>query len=68
MFTAAGPNGGRLIDDTGGVWTVSEDGMLGPAEERLARVSGHNAFWFAIANQAPEAQALRGVSSIGIDR
>lgn len=32
---------------TAGAWTVSEDALLGPAGERLARIPGHVAYWFA---------------------
>ena len=31
----------------GGSWTVREDYLEGPAGERLARVAGHVAYWFA---------------------
>lgn len=31
----------------GGAWTVGEAALLGPAGERLARLPGHVAYWFA---------------------
>lgn len=31
----------------GGEWTVTEDALLGPGGERLGRVAGHIAYWFA---------------------
>lgn len=34
----------------GKTWKVTEDALLGPSGEKLARVPGHNAFWFAWQN------------------
>lgn len=34
----------------GKIWKVTEDALVGPAGEKLARVPGHNAFWFAWQN------------------
>lgn len=36
----------KLIDETGGVWHLSEEGLTGPSGERLERLPGHLAFWF----------------------
>jgi hypothetical protein len=43
---SAGSDGGKLAGP-GGVWTLTEDFLLGPGGERLARVPGHIAYWFA---------------------
>lgn len=37
---------GRL-NGPGGSWQVGEEGLTGPAGERLARMPGHIAYWFA---------------------
>ena len=51
---AAGGRDFQKVDDSlsrvtgpGGTWTVTEDGLMGPAGERLPRVAGHIAYWFA---------------------
>ena len=46
---AAGADGGvagSVVDASGAAWTVTEDALVGPGGERLARVSGHLAYWF----------------------
>ena len=35
-----------LLDAAGGEWRVTEEALLGPAEERLDRINGHLAYWF----------------------
>jgi hypothetical protein len=40
------PAAGALISDAG-EWTVSEEHLTGPKGERLGRVAGHIAYWFA---------------------
>ena len=35
------------VQGPGGAWTVTEDALIGPNGERLARVAGHIAYWFA---------------------
>ncbi len=35
-----------LLDATGREWRVTEEALLGPAEERLDRINGHLAYWF----------------------
>ncbi|PZC43455.1 MAG: Protein of unknown function (DUF3179) [Chloroflexi bacterium] len=59
-FVGADPAAGTLRDADGGTWALEEDGLRGPAGRVLARLSGHNAFWFAIANQTPEATLFEG--------
>ena len=46
---AAGATSTELVSD-GGKWTLTEDALVGPAGEKLARLPGHNAFWFAWQN------------------
>ena len=59
-FVAADPEAGTLTDVDGGSWRLEETGLRGPDDRVLARLSGHNAFWFAIANQTPEAWLFEG--------
>ena len=48
--TAAGTDtdieAGTVRDASGAAWQVTEEALLGPAGERLERISGHLAFWF----------------------
>ncbi len=37
----------RRIETGGESWTVSEDALIGPGGERLQRLPGHMAYWFA---------------------
>jgi len=46
---AAGATPTELVSE-GGKWTLTEDALLGPAGEKLPRMPGHNAFWFAWQN------------------
>ena len=46
-------------DEDGGEWTVGEDGLAGPAGERLARLPAHRAFWFGWYSQYPETRLVR---------
>ena len=39
--------GGTLRDTGGGVWRLDEDALVGPQGERLPRVPGTLAYWFA---------------------
>lgn len=51
-FTA-GPTRSEL-SGPGGTWTVEEDALVGPAGERLRRLGGHVAYWFAFQNFRPD--------------
>jgi Protein of unknown function (DUF3179) len=42
-----GPDAATLRDAQGGVWRIEEDALLGPGGERLPRVQGTLAYWFA---------------------
>lgn len=35
-----------VLDETGAVWQVTEDALLGPDGAKLARLGGHLAYWF----------------------
>ncbi|MCR9256191.1 MAG: DUF3179 domain-containing protein [Alphaproteobacteria bacterium] len=45
MFSAT-PDGG-IEDQSGSVWSVGEDRLVGPEGETLGRLPGHLAYWFA---------------------
>jgi hypothetical protein len=42
-----GPDAGTLRDAAGGLWRLEEDALVGPRGERLARIPGTLAYWFA---------------------
>jgi hypothetical protein len=42
-----GADAATLRDGAGGVWRIEEDALLGPAGERLPRLPGTLAYWFA---------------------
>jgi hypothetical protein len=42
-----GPDDATLRDADGGVWRLDEDALVGPQGERLPRVPGTLAYWFA---------------------
>jgi hypothetical protein len=42
-----GTEAATLRDDAGGVWRIEEDALLGAAGERLPRLPGTLAYWFA---------------------
>jgi hypothetical protein len=44
---ARGADGATLRDAAGAVWRIDEDALVGPAGERLARLPGTLAYWFA---------------------
>lgn len=46
LVFGAGPNSDELAGPGGG-WTINENFVLGPDGEKLARVPGHIAYWFA---------------------
>jgi hypothetical protein len=55
-----GPEDGTVVDATGVEWEVTEDALIGPGGERLARISGHLAFWFGWYAFFPETEVYRG--------
>jgi hypothetical protein len=44
--SAAGDTPGAIIDKSGRKWRVTEDALIGPNAEKLARLPGHMAYWF----------------------
>lgn len=52
---AAGTTTKQLVAD-GKVWNIAEDALIGPANERLERVPGRLAFWFAWQSHFPAAK------------
>lgn len=48
-FAAVADDPGQVESD-GARWTIGEDALTGPAGERLARLPGHMAYWFAFAS------------------
>ncbi len=42
----AGPRPGTLLDDSGGLWRVTEPALKGPDGSSLERLPGHLAYWF----------------------
>jgi len=42
-----GPEDATLRDADGGVWRLDEDALIGPQGERLSRLPGTLAYWFA---------------------
>jgi hypothetical protein len=55
-FRAFDDAAGVLTDAAGGGWLLTEDALVGPGGTSLPRLRGHNAFWFALANHAPNAR------------
>jgi hypothetical protein len=41
-----GPGPDQVLDSAGGVWQVTEEGLLGPDGQIAPRVQGHLAYWF----------------------
>ena len=52
-FTA-GADPQVLVDQSGAVWQVTEDALLGPGGKRLERLPGHLAYWFGWFNFFPD--------------
>ncbi|MHC4673613.1 MAG: DUF3179 domain-containing protein, partial [Planctomycetota bacterium] len=42
-----GPEPSVLVDNKGGRWRVTEEGLMGPGGRRLSRINGFLAYWFA---------------------
>lgn len=52
-FTSKDLAGGVLTSADGRTWRITESALVGSDGTSLERIAGHNAFWFAIANQTP---------------
>jgi len=57
-FTAVDGQPDRVVSG-GETWTVTEDALVGPGSERLPRLAGHVAYWFAWQSFKPST-ALQG--------
>lgn len=49
---------GKLTDENGEVWQVSEQFILGPNNVKFARIPSHNSFWFAWFNAHPSTRLI----------
>ena len=52
------PEGGKLKDQDGTLWTVTEEALIGPDGTRLPRVAGHISYWFAWDNYMGDAATV----------
>ncbi|KIC49670.1 DUF3179 domain-containing protein [Tateyamaria sp. ANG-S1] len=51
-------SGGKIADQNGEAWRVTEDALLGPDGARLERVAGHISYWFAWDNYLGDAATV----------
>jgi len=58
-FTFVSYKKGQLKDDKGQTWTVTEDYLKGPNQQRLQRLPAHNIFWFAWFNSYPNTRLVK---------
>ncbi len=49
---------GQLLDNSDQEWEVTEEALIGPEGERLARIPAHEVFWFAWVNVFPETRLV----------
>ena len=49
-FTSLVSNGDALASSDGREWSITEDALTASDGAELARLPGHNSFWFAIVN------------------
>ncbi|MEO1363984.1 MAG: DUF3179 domain-containing protein [Pseudomonadota bacterium] len=52
------PEGGKLKDQDGTLWTVTEEALIGPDGTQLPRVAGHISYWFAWDNYMGDAATV----------
>ena len=52
------PDAGKLKDQDGALWTVTEEALLSPTGTRLPRVAGHISYWFAWDNYLGDASTV----------
>ncbi|WP_299651170.1 DUF3179 domain-containing protein [uncultured Tateyamaria sp.] len=52
------PANGRLLDNTGAEWRVTEDALIGPDGATMPRVAGHISYWFAWDNYLGDAATV----------
>ncbi|WP_299047618.1 DUF3179 domain-containing protein [uncultured Tateyamaria sp.] len=51
-------SGGRIVDQTGVTWRVTENAVIGPDGARFERVAGHISYWFAWDNYLGDAATV----------
>lgn len=51
---APGPDQDSVLDENGATWRVTEEALVGPGDEQLARLPGHLAYWFGWFNYFPQ--------------
>ena len=51
-------SGGRIADQSGAEWRVTENALIGPDGARLERVAGHISYWFAWDNYLGDAATV----------
>lgn len=54
---------GQVVDADGNVWTVTEEALVGPGGETLARLPGHLAYWFGWFNFYPRTEIYSAAGS-----
>ena len=52
-FASADLAGASLTSADGGRWSITEEALVSGDGATLARLPGHNSFWFAVVNHAP---------------
>jgi hypothetical protein len=52
-FASADLAGASLTSADGGRWSITEEALVSDDGATLARLPGHNSFWFAVVNHAP---------------
>jgi hypothetical protein len=59
---APGPSPGRVVDESGAVWTARDEGLVMEArpQERLERIPGYTLFWFGWYAFRPHTDIYRG--------
>ena len=60
---AASTRQNRLTDETGVSWELTEDALVGPAQQRLERLDGHLAYWFGWYAFYPRTELYEGTST-----
>jgi hypothetical protein len=55
MFSP-GPDPDNLLDASGNAWQMTEEALIGPDGEELARINGHLAYWFGWFSFFPKTQ------------
>ncbi len=54
----------ELLDERGQAWRVTEEALIGPKDERLARLGGHLAYWFAWFSYYPQTEVYQQTAAV----